>query len=298
MSLSAPRRTIAAAGCVVVRPRPSGGEPDILLVHRPRYNDWSLPKGKLDPQEYLPGCAVRETWEESGVVVRLGQPLPPISYGVNGGSKTVSYWRAQVLRERRHRPGSEVDEIRWLPVSEALHLVSYVDELSLIHTAADAPETVPLVILRHGKAMLRQNWTGRDQARPLDARGRRQAQLLVPLLKAYGVKRTVSSSSVRCQQTVQPFAKALRGEVEAWQSLSEEQAKLKPKAAQTVMKRLLADLLQRGEPTVVCGHRPVLPLMLEAVGAPVHSLKPGAALVVHFTAEGGIAFVEQHRPLV
>ena len=81
MAKTSAGKKVAAAGTVVLRPV-ADGEPEVLLVHRPRYNDWSLPKGKIDPDEYLAGCAVRETLEETAVDVRLGMPLDQITYPV------------------------------------------------------------------------------------------------------------------------------------------------------------------------------------------------------------------------
>lgn len=292
-------RSLNAAGTVVLRPHRGNGEQEVLLIHRPRYDDWSLPKGKIDTDEYLAGCAVRETVEETSVRVRLGvQVERRLEYRVSSRDKQVTYWRAQVRSEKPHVPNREVDQIRWLPVSEAIALVSYVDEMDIIQRAVDLPETVPVVLLRHGKAMARAHWTGRDQARPLDARGRRQAELLVPLLDAFGVQQVISSSSTRCAQTVKPYGKARRLEVETWSTLSEEQAAQKPKAVTTLMKRLLSETLDQGRPAVVCGHRPVLPLMFAALGVEPRPLKPGAAVVAHVTCEGQVVGVEEHRPRV
>jgi 8-oxo-dGTP diphosphatase len=296
MAISKPRR-ISAAGTVTFRPG-TNGVPDVLLVHRPRYDDWSLPKGKVDPDEYLAGCAVRETWEETSAKVNLCVPVDRISYPVGGGVKEVSYWRARVADERRHRAGNEVDEAAWFSVPKALRQLSYLDERAVLQKAANLTDSVPLLIVRHAKAMLRSHWTGRDQARPLDERGRRQAKLLVPLIEAYGVRRLVSSTAVRCGKTLQPFAKSARLDVEGWNALTEEQAKEDPKAVATMMRRLVADVATSGVPTAVCGHRPVLPAMLEAAGVPVTALQPGAALVAHLTPAAQVLAVEVHKPRI
>ena len=296
MAISKPRE-ISAAGTVTLRPG-ANGVPDVLLVHRPRYDDWSLPKGKLDPDEYLAACAVRETWEETTARVRLGVPIDQITYPVGGGLKQVSYWRARVAEARAHRPGSEVDEAEWFSVPRAMRQLSYVDERAVLQQAVNLPDSVPLVIVRHAKAMLRSHWSGRDQARPLDERGRRQAKLLVPLLEAYGISRLVSSSSVRCARTLQPFAKSARLDVEGWNALTEEQAGTDPKAVATMMRRLVSEVAASGVPAAVCGHRPVLPVMLEAVGIPAKSLQPGTAVVAHLTLEAEVVAVEVHKPRI
>ncbi len=291
-------KKVAAAGTVVLRPV-TDGEPEVLLVHRPRYNDWSLPKGKIDADEYLAGCAVRETFEETAVGVRLGMPLDQITYPVNGGTKTVSYWLAHAVSEGIHKPDEEVDEVLWLPASEAMEQVTYDDERPLITQALELPgKTTPLVIVRHAKAMLRVNWTGRDRARTLNERGRRQSRLLVPLLEAFGVGRLASSTAVRCTKTLQPYAKAHRLEVEGWSTLTEEEGEKSPKAVLTLTKRLAHEAVESGIPLAICGHRPVLPLMLEALGIPARSLQPGAVIVAHLDPSATVLAVEIHKPRI
>lgn len=290
-------KQITAAGTVVLRDAPDG-QTEVLLVHRPRYQDWSLPKGKLDPDEYLVGCAVRETLEETGVNVRLGIPVDPIQYPVSAGMKTVFYWRSRVVGNGQHKANGEVDDSTWLTVRDALDLVTYADERPLIRQAVALPDSTPLVLVRHGKAMLRANWAGREVARPLDERGRRQSRLLVPLLDAYGVARLVSSSSTRCLKTLQPHAKAHHLELEAEATLSEEHGTQDPAAVAALMKRLVKETAATGVPLAVCGHRPVLPTMLEAMKIPPRSLQPGAALVVHLSPDAAVLAVELHKPRV
>ncbi len=290
------KKRISAAGTVVFRTR--DGVQEVLLVHRPRYDDWSLPKGKVDPDEYLPGCAVRETREETGLKVRLGAPVGRVRYPVSAGQKSVDYWRGHVVRNGKHKPSNEVDEVRWVPVGDALAKLTYGDEVPVLQQALDLPDTVPVLMVRHAKAMLRKYWSGRDQTRPLDSRGRRQSDLLVPLLQAYGVKRAVSSSSVRCMQTLKPFGKAAKIEVEGWSTFSEEQAKQNLKSVASLMNRLVKETIESRLPVAICGHRPVLPTMLEALGVPVRPLQPGAVLVAHLSPAGGLAALEFHKPRI
>jgi len=298
MTKTSAGKKVAAAGTVVLRPV-ADGEPEVLLVHRPRYNDWSLPKGKINPDEYLAGCAVRETREESAVDVRLGLPLDQITYPLNGGMKTVSYWQARGVHADVHHAGDEVDEVLWLPASEALEQLTYDDERPLITQAVELPaDTTPVVIVRHGKAMLRANWTGRDRARTLNERGRRQSRLLVPLLEAFGVGRLASSNAVRCVKTLQPYAKAHRLDVEGWSSLTEEEGEKSPKSVVTLTRRLARQAIESGVPLAICGHRPVLPLMLEALGVPARPLQPGSAIVAHLDPSGKVLAVEIHKPRI
>lgn len=269
-------KQITAAGTVVLRETPDG-QTEVLLVHRPRYQDWSLPKGKLDANEYLVGCAARETLEEAGVNVRLGIPLDPLQYPVSAGVKTVFYWRSRVVGNGRQKANGEVDDAAWFSVREALDLVTYADERPLIRQAVSLPDSTPLLLVRHGKAMQRSDWDGIDSERPLDDRGRLQSQRLTPLLDAYGVGRLVSSTSARCLQTLLPHAHTSGLVLEAEPALSEERFAAEPKAVAPLLKRIARRAAESGTPVAICGHRPVLPTMLAALKVPPRSLQPGSS---------------------
>ena len=202
-------RLVEAAGAIVLR-RPPRKQVQVLLIHRPSYNDWSLPKGKLDPDEYLPAAAVRETFEETAAVIRLGHPVDRIQYPIPTGTKRVAYWLGVMTAEKRFKPNSEVDRRTWLTVPSALRRMTYADERDLLQQAVTLPQTTPLLIVRHGKAMDRKHWSGKDQLRQLSSRGRKQSKQLIALLDAYGVRDLDSSSSLRCTSTLAPYAKAQR----------------------------------------------------------------------------------------
>lgn len=290
-------KRIIAAGTVVLRPTEGRG-PEVLLVHRPRYDDWTLPKGKLEAGEYLAACAVRETDEESATTVRLGLPIGEITYPVGGGVKAVSYWRGQTIKDQPHRPNNEVDQVGWFSITAALRQTSYHDERELIRQAVNLPESTPLVILRHAKAMSRSDWSGApDHDRPLDGRGRRQSKALVALLDAYGVQRLISSTAIRCTKTLHPFAKARGLEVDCQSLLTEEAGVPDPKPVTKLVRKLAVETGETGVPAVVCGHRPVLPAMLAALGVEPCVLQPGAALVAHLGPGGEVLALEIHRPL-
>jgi 8-oxo-dGTP diphosphatase len=289
-------RVIPAAGTVVFR-RSTDAEPEVLLVHRQRYDDWSLPKGKLDPGEYLACCAVRETWEETGVRVRLAMPLNQVSYEVGQGSKVVSFWRAEVIADEGFKPCDEVDRIRWLPVSKALLKASYPEDPILIKQAVDMPATTPFIILRHGKAVGRDDWPGPDPARPLADRGQRQGRHLIPLLEGYGISRLASSTSTRCIQTLEPYARSKGLSIQGWAALSEEDAELRPAQVTELMAELLHGTAVSTTPMVVCGHRPVMRLMLEAASVSLRPLRTSAAIVCHLSPDGETVAMEHHRPL-
>ena len=122
---------IPAAGGVVWR-RNDGGPVEILLVHRPKYDDWSLPKGKLDPGETWESAALREVEEETGLRCRLGEELPSTAYNDRfGRHKVVRYW-AMTPESGEFTGEHEVDEVRWLPRREALEALSYPRDRSVV----------------------------------------------------------------------------------------------------------------------------------------------------------------------
>jgi len=190
------RRDVVAAGAVVFRP---GRE--VLLVHRPRYDDWSFPKGKLDPDELAAVAGVREVAEETGLHVRLGPPLGDQRYPVAGRDKTVHYWVGWSVGDddvSGYLVNDEIDEVVWLPEDEAAGRLSYDrDRVTLAEASPLRKKTHAVVVLRHAKARARRGWRRPDQERPLLASGHDQAQRLVALLAVYDATRVVSSSSVR-----------------------------------------------------------------------------------------------------
>ena len=251
---------VVAAGCLVTRSGPKGTE--VLLVHRPRYDDWSLPKGKAEHDEHLTLTAVREVLEETGVSVALRRPIPSRSYEVEGSPKTVHYWRAVVLAESTFEPNQEVDEICWLPVDDAAARTTRADDASLVKLANDPPGA-PFIVLRHGTAVKRTDWAGDDVDRPLDAHGTEQSDQLVPRLAAFGVRRVHSSAARRCVDTVRPYALAQGVPLAAEPALTEESYRADPGAAFERAAGLIADAWRADESTVLCGHRPYLPDLVD-----------------------------------
>jgi 8-oxo-(d)GTP phosphatase len=200
--------SIRAAGAVVWRPGTAG--PDIALVHRPRYDDWSYPKGKLRREEHVLGAACREVAEETGFRIVLGRPLTPSVYQVAGRRKQVDYWVAQCAESMDFVPNHEVDEVAWLPAAAARDRLTYPRDAELLDEVRSAPvSTVPFIVLRHASAGRKAAGAGAgDLARPLDGRGVAEAKLLAGLLACYGPCRVVSSAAERCLATVRPYAAA------------------------------------------------------------------------------------------
>ena len=294
--MSKPGKIIRAGGAVVTRDHPKRGT-EIVLVHRKRYDDWSLPKGKVENGELLPVTAVREVLEETGVTIRLNAPLDTTRYPTSAGQKSVDWWIGSVLSSVRRAPDAEVDAVAWLPLRSAISRLTNESDHHLVRQCMQQPVTVPLVLLRHGKAMDRKDWSKskKDSSRPLASRGRQQAKQVVPLLAAYGIERLVSSGSARCLATVAPYASKAGLKVDKHDELSEEQGVERPKAVIDLVRKVREATVATQTPTVICVHRPVLGTMLEALDLAPTSLATGELLVVHLTAECGVHAIERHR---
>ena len=263
---------VPAAGTIPWRVR--DGELQVALVHRPRYDDWSWPKGKLDKDEDWAAAAARETEEETGHTVRLGVPLPSSSYPFldRDGSmqtKEVHYWAAEVIGGNG-KLVNEIDEVAWLGVGEAHARLHYARDRTQLRAVAALHhdgnlETWPLVIVRHARALPRSSWHKADWLRPLDDRGRGRAERMVPVLRAYAPKRLVTSPSTRCSQTLAPYAAASKMRLLGNPALSEEVFAEDPTRALILLDKLFA----RSAPVVLCTHGPLLGGLLERVAARV-----------------------------
>jgi 8-oxo-(d)GTP phosphatase len=287
-------RPIRSAGAVVLRGQ--GVKRSVALVHRPAYNDWSLPKGKLEKREPAYAAAVREVEEETGVRIRLGSPLSDISYRVIKGPKIVHFWVGYATSETARRPDHEVDEVEWVPIVQARERLTYADEGVVLEEALALPETTPFIVVRHAKATLRKDWSGDDSKRPIDPKGKAQASNLVDLLDAFGIGLLKSSTSTRCVQTLEPYAKAAKLPIKPVSLLSEEIGEEHLAGVQRYVRKLLVRSGQNRLGTAVCGHRPVLPAMIAGVDLEPHPMVAGAALVVHVDDEGLVVAHEWHDP--
>jgi 8-oxo-(d)GTP phosphatase len=281
-------RLIKAAGAVAWRPGPDG-RPEILLVHRRKYDDWSLPKGKVEPGEALPVTAVREVLEEGGAHLALGRRLASVRYNVGGRPKRVHYWSASVASlDDRAVPNDEVDQIEWVDADRAVDRVSYRHDHAVLADFARLPaQTVPLILLRHSKAVAKSHWKRADDRRPLDDSGRADAKALAELLACFGSRaRLITSPAARCVETLRPFAELSGVQLREEPSLyiHHQSSRTDPGDSPTSIAALLAEAVEAGEPTIFCAHRENIPVLqaaaLAALGLhqPASDAAPGSAL--------------------
>jgi 8-oxo-dGTP diphosphatase len=262
-------RPIQAAGGVVWRLAASenGTNVEVAIIHRPRYDDWSIPKGKLAPGESLLEGAVREVHEETGYRVQVGRPLGEIRYLKNSGGttreKVVHFW-AMRATGGEFSPGAEVDELRWLPLAEARELVTRATDRDVLERFSRRPAgTGSVLLVRHASAGSRSKWEEDDTLRPLDEDGKEVAEELVRLLSRFGVDRIISADYVRCVQTVQPLSEAIRVPVEEEPVLSERGFP----GHEDEAVELIRNLGRPGRAVVVCSQAQVIPELVERLAA-------------------------------
>jgi 8-oxo-dGTP diphosphatase len=252
---------IAAAGAVVWRVRE--GVLEVALVHRLRYDDWTLPKGKLDPGESVRVAAHREVREETGARVALGRSLVRTRYRVGADAKTVDYFAARYL-DGAFTPSDEVAELRWLPVPGARALLSYERDHAVLESfQALPPELTTLLLVRHAKAGSRANWEGVDELRPLSRNGQKQVSPIRTLAKIHGADRVYSAPLVRCVQTVEPVADDLGVKVVEEELLAE---KTYAGMEEAVAHRVLEIAGEGGVP-VLCSQGGVIPDLVSRLAA-------------------------------
>ncbi|GAA3956969.1 NUDIX hydrolase [Gordonia caeni] len=259
-------RTVWAAGGVLWRTRAPGsdhkpGKVEVAVVHRKRYDDWSLPKGKAHDGELLVATAAREMSEETGYDSRIGRRLGTVSYDLRPGvRKKVTYWSMQA-DGGRFVTNHETDDIQWLSVSGAERTVSYDADRKILKRFAAQPvrELHELIVIRHAKAGRRSRFTGDDTQRPLDAAGTAQAEALVPLLGLYGVRHLHAADRLRCVETLVPMSQELRTDIVNEPALTEEAYAADPETAFARLTELAAPV--PGVRAVCSQGRAIAPLL-------------------------------------
>jgi 8-oxo-(d)GTP phosphatase len=248
-------KAVLAAGAVLWRLNGDSATPEIAIIHRPRYDDWSLPKGKVDPGETEPVTAVREVHEETGYSSHLGRRLVAVSYPVEQGIKKVRYWAASTI-DGEFNPSDEVDELKWLPVAEAMKELKYPHDRKVLRRfTKHQADTQTVLIVRHGTAGSKSRYKGDDRKRPLDKHGRAQAESLVGVLLAFGANTVYAADRARCHQTVEPLAEELGTTIHSEPLLTEEEYPENRKAA----RHRVLEIASSGGTPVICTQGKVIP---------------------------------------
>ena len=258
---------VLAAGGVVWRSsngtdRPTRSEDvEIAVVHRPKYDDWSLPKGKVDPGEQMIVAAVREVVEETGFSAVCGRVVGDQRYQVAAGPKFVRYWAMHDVAGT-FEAQDEVDVLTWLPLEAAAARLDYAHDRGLLNSfAALPPSTTTVLLVRHGRAGSKKHWKADDLLRPLDPTGLVSSERLAEVAACYQPSRVLSAEPVRCLQTSQPTAARLGVPVEVEPMLGKSGAGNGSRAAV----RLVRSLLAEGKPAMVCSQGEVIPDLIHGL---------------------------------
>ncbi len=244
-----------AAGGVVFR-KTKRGNLRVLVAHRPDYDDWSLPKGKVDDGETQDVTAVREVLEETGYHCRIVAPLGTTRYRISGGVKEVEWF---ALRPLPDSPGfkrnKEIDKIQWLSRRKIHEVLTYEHDRELVGGSdlKRLSQTGTLRLLRHTTAGDRSKWAGHDPRRALTKKGRREAEAIANSLRDAGIERILSSPYDRCVQTVEPLAAMIGAEIEVHDSLGED-------PDMDVVYALVDSVV--GANAVICSHGDVIPALI------------------------------------
>ncbi len=262
-----PEAKVLAAGGVVWRAVDGvdvpvdSSEIEIAVVHRPKYDDWSLPKGKVDPGEQMIVAARREVVEETGFAVTCGRVVGDQRYSVAAGPKYVRYWAMHDV-DGTFEANDEVDELRWLRLDEAVARVDYPHDRSLLQAFGILPPvTTTVLVVRHGRAGSKKHWKADDLLRPLDERGAVSSQRLVDVANCFRPERVLAAEPVRCLQTVQPTASALKLPVEVEADLGKNGSGSNARKAVRAVRALVAD----GRPAMVCSQGEVIPDLIRGL---------------------------------
>jgi 8-oxo-(d)GTP phosphatase len=274
---------ILAAGAVLWR-KSEKKKIEVLIIHRPKYDDWTFPKGKAEIGEPLIACAHREVLEETNIETAFGPYLGEVEYLTNDGEKKVSFWSAKVVKEKEFKPNAEVDKLKWVEVTKVKEMLTLDTDRKILEQFLQIePDTKPLILLRHAKAVTRDEWQGEDDDRPLDSYGQNQAKRLLAMYQVFNLEQIHSSDAVRCYDTVVAIAKGLNIKLEVTGKLSESTFKKDKEKAFDYAK----DLIKLNESVLLCSHNPILPKMLNKltkkseVDADEGKLLPADGWVIH-----------------
>ena len=263
---------------------------EVCLVHRPKYDDWSWPKGKVDPNESHMHAAVREIGEETGQAVALGPYLGDIeypqseegskqrhtkNYAPNVNTKHIRFWMATAIspvdKLKRsaalgpvHRADvGEIDDVIWLTPDKARKKLTHSTDKEILALFIDrlqegAAHAVPIIIVRHGKAEARKSWKGTDANRPITPRGAAAAFALTQELACFNPVRLSTSPWIRCMETLETFSWQTGRDMVKLDPLTEDAFAADPQGAWDCFLSEIEYALAHRIPTAICMHRPVI----------------------------------------
>ena len=261
---------------------------EVAVVHRPKYDDWSWPKGKLDPNESHRHAAVREIGEETGMAVALGPYLGEVEYPQSEEgcrkrhtknhtvtTKHVCYWMATPIdgEDVRRRTAAfgpvhkadkgEIDELVWLTPAQARKRLTHSTDKQILALFMDrleegAARAVPFLIVRHAKAEARKAWKGTDANRPITPKGAAAAFALNREIACFNPVRVSSSPWIRCLETMEMFSWQTGRDMVPLPALTEDAFADDPQAAWRCFRTELEYASHQAMPTAICMHRPVI----------------------------------------
>ena len=274
---------ISAAGAVVWR-KHKDNFTEVAIIHRPKYDDWSFPKGKLEVGESLIACAHREVLEETNLQTEFGPHLGQVEYFTPDGLKKVTYWSAKVIAEKPFRTNSEVDQLKWIPITKVIEVLTNETDKEIFDKFVKVKfNSKPFILLRHAKAITRDEWQGEDDDRPLSSSGQNQAMRLLSTYQVFNIDQIHSSDAVRCYDTVKSMAKGLDIKLEVSSKLSENTYKKDKEKAFDYVR----ELIKEDKSILICSHNPILPKMLNKltkkseIEADEDKLSPADGWVIH-----------------
>jgi len=274
---------ISAAGAVVWR-KHKDNFTEVAIIHRPKYDDWSFPKGKLEIGESLISCAHREVLEETNLQTEFGPHLGQVEYFTPDGLKKVTYWSAKVIAEKPFRTNSEVDQLKWIPITKVIEVLTNETDKEIFDKFVKVKfNSKPFILLRHAKAITRDEWQGEDDDRPLSSSGQNQAMRLLSTYQVFNIDQIHSSDAVRCYDTVKSMAKGLDIKLEVSSKLSESTYKKDKEKAFDYVR----ELIKEDKSILICSHNPILPKMLNKltkkseIEADEDKLSPADGWVIH-----------------
>ena len=274
---------ISAAGAVVWR-KHKDNFTEVAIIHRPKYDDWSFPKGKIEVGESLIASAHREVLEETNLQTEFGPHLGQVEYFTPDGLKKVTYWSAKVIGEKPFRANTEVDQLKWIPITKVIEVLTNETDKEIFDKFVKVKfNSKPFILLRHAKAITRDEWQGEDDDRPLSSSGQNQAMRLLSTYQVFNIDQIHSSDAVRCYDTVKSMAKGLDIKLEVSSKLSENTYKKDKEKAFDYVR----ELIKEDKSILICSHNPILPKMLNKltkkseIEADEDKLSPADGWVIH-----------------